>query len=96
MKTGDGVPVSAPYAAASVVGGIAVGLAFALFTTSRWDDDAPTHVWPAWVEYAYAAVALLILVWMARSHRTSLYPVAGVVAACGVYHLAIGVAKQSR
>ena len=95
MKTGDGVPVSAPRLAACVAGGAAVGVAFALFTTSRWDDDVPTHVWPAEVEYAYVVVALLILAWMARSHRTSLYPVASVVVACGVYHLAIGVAKQS-
>lgn len=74
--------------------GLVVGLAFAHFTTSRW-GDAPCHVWPAWLEYAYAATALALLAWMARDHRTSVYPVSATVVACGAYHLAIGIAKAT-
>ena len=81
--------------AVCVAAGFILGLAFAVFTISRW-RGRPTHVWPFWMEYLYTIVALSLLVCMKTRFQMSIYPTAMIVATCGMYHLVVGIAKQTR
>jgi hypothetical protein len=70
--------------------GIVMGLAFARYTTARWHDGQPSHVWDATTEYAYALVALGLL-WTRDPVATRI-----MIVACGTYHLCLGLVKSRR
>lgn len=67
--------------------GLLVGLAFARYTTGKWRDGTPSHVWEPTTEYAYALVALGLL-WTRDPVATRI-----MILACGTYHLYLGLAK---
>ena len=77
----------------SLLVGILVGIVFARFTSDAWGKK-PVHVWGAGTELAYTCVAICLLIWTGMDWKGAVYPVSGMVAACGTYHFLIGIAKR--